>query len=174
MATDGMMDALLEAAEVVGPQAALASVGVSGGSFGLSNTERLHLEEGTVAGSHRAGGRARAYPDHRGVMVDEDDNIAVDEDVGTAQSNTVAKSLPPASPTPLSPPLLARLLARSHVDSVGRSRSSRSRTCTSHGSGAPPKSPALDCMRARGAPAGQRVAHVGGKPRARAHAVQRR
>ena len=91
MATDGMMDALLEAAEVAGPQAALASVGVSGGSFGLSNTERLHLEEGTVAGSHRAGGRARAYPDHRGVMVDEDDNIAVDEDVGTAQSNTVAK-----------------------------------------------------------------------------------
>ena len=86
-----MMDALLEAAEVAGPQAALASVGVSGGSFGLSNTERLHLEEGTVAGSHRAGGRARAYPDHRGVMVDEDDNIAVDEDVGTAQSNTVAK-----------------------------------------------------------------------------------
>ena len=91
MAADGMMDALLEAAEVAGPQAALASVGVSGGSFGLSNTERLHLEEGTVAGSHRAGGRARAYPDHRGVMVDEDDNIAVDEDVGTTQSNTVAK-----------------------------------------------------------------------------------
>ena len=51
MATDGMMDALLEVAEVAGPQAALASVGVSGGSFGLSNTERLHLEEGTVAGS---------------------------------------------------------------------------------------------------------------------------
>ena len=74
------------------------------------------------------------------------------------------QSLPPASPTPLSPPLLARLLARSHVDSVGRSRSSRSRTCASHG--APPKSPALDCMRARGAPAGQRAAHVGGKPRA--------
>eukprot|EP01046_Picozoa_sp_COSAG06_P098170 COSAG06_NODE_44271_length_364_cov_13.569811_1_plen_83_part_10 len=83
MATDGMMDALLEAVEVAGPQAALASVGELGGSFGLSSTEMLHLAEGTMAGGHRASGRARAYPDYRGVMVDEDDTVAADEDVGT-------------------------------------------------------------------------------------------
>ena len=86
-----MMDALLEAVEVAGPQDALASVGELGGSFGLSSTEMLHLAEGTTAGGHRASGRARAYPDYRGVMVDEDDTVAADEDVGTAQSNTVAK-----------------------------------------------------------------------------------
>ena len=86
-----MMDALLEAVEVAGPQDALASVGELGGSFGLSSTEMLHLAEGTMAGGHRASGRARAYPDYRGVMVDEDDTVAADEDVGTAQSNTVAK-----------------------------------------------------------------------------------